>query len=366
MSETISHLPVLDLYGSPQQMGESHGESRRSEINEYATVWMEWILNRSAVPLDADQLWQRWEKQVQFNQDQAPELIDEMHGIARGSNVPFHQIFLLNSLLDISNIQYLKASAGLVGCSTFAVEHESGSGDTILGQTYDLPTVHKPHAIVIRLHPENGPAQLIFSFDGVIGCAGLNELGIGININYLSSTDTGTGKLHSVIVRKVLASQTLADAIIWPIVPPRCGGSHYLLGNDEGNLLSVEVNGQQHSLLHPNPNGILFHTNHYLKEELLPAELIRKSSIGSSVLRYMVLEKFFNRENKVLSQDVLMNLMRDHTSYPRSICSHETDSADDAPRSCTIAAMIQSLNKRTMRITNGCACESEFHEITLS
>jgi len=111
---------------------------------------------------------------------------------------------------------------------------------------------------------------------------------------------------------------------------------------------------------------ILFHTNHYLKDELLPAELIRKSSIGSSVLRYMVLEKFFNRENKMLSQDVLMNLMRDHTSYPRSICSHEVDSADDTPRSCTIAAMIQSLNKRTMRITNGCACESAFHEFTLS
>ena len=78
MPETISHLPVLDLYGTPQQMGESHGESRRSEIKEYATVWMEWILNRSAVPLDAEQLWQRWEKQVQFNQDQAPELIEEI------------------------------------------------------------------------------------------------------------------------------------------------------------------------------------------------------------------------------------------------------------------------------------------------
>src|SRR5262249_10433375 len=194
---THPNIPVLDLAGTPAQIGAAHGESQRARIREYAERFISWVLSCSPLRLSEQELWQRWAPQVAVNQREAPALVEEMHGIARGAGVPFERVFLLNSLLDLNSFRYLALATNFAGCSTFAVTAEAGTGRTLVGQTYDMPALHQDYLTLLRLKPNGGPRQLVFTFAGIVGAAGLNEAGIAVNINYLSPTDVGLGRLHS-------------------------------------------------------------------------------------------------------------------------------------------------------------------------
>src|SRR5438876_11204790 len=132
-----------------------------------------------------------------------------MRGIARGAGVTFERIFLLNSLLDINSLRYAGLAANF-GCSTFAVVHGADDGKTLIGQTYDMPAYIQDYLTLLRLRPQQGPRQLVFTFAGIVGAAGPNEAGLALNINSLSPTDVGVGRLHSIIVRQILAAAQLA------------------------------------------------------------------------------------------------------------------------------------------------------------
>ena len=68
------------------------------------------------------------------------------------------------------------------------------------------------------------------------------------------------------------------------------------------------------------------HTNHYLAPELRDTEYLRAGSIGGSLARYTALRRFLQERGDRLTVEALMELTRNHTSYPRST----SQSANDA------------------------------------
>src|SRR5262245_23377160 len=111
MNNSHPHIPVLELSGTPGQIGAAHGEAQRERIREYLDVFLGWLLKSTAVNVTLDSLWAHWSPQVAFNQREAPALVEEMHGIARGAGVPFERIFMLNSMLDINSFRYYEMAA---------------------------------------------------------------------------------------------------------------------------------------------------------------------------------------------------------------------------------------------------------------
>lgn len=365
MTSTHPHIPVLELSGTPGQVGAAHGEAQRERIREYVDVFLGWLLKTSAVALTMDSLWARWSPQVVFNQREAPALIEEMQGIARGAGVPFERIFLLNSMLDLNSFRYYElAETFYGGCSTFAVAAEAGTGKTLIGQTYDLAELHEKYVTILKIKPAQGPRQLVFSFAGIVGSAGLNDAGLAVNINYLSPRDVGLGRLHCVVVRQILGSTNFADALTHPTVAPRAGGAHYLIADRDGNIVSIETTGKRFSVFYPQGNAI-GHTNHYLADYLRDVEYIRSTSIGSSIARYTALRRFFQDRGNEITVDTLKSLTQNHTSYPRSICSHPTATEQPGAAGRTVSAMVQVIADGTLHITRGCACENPYHPVSL-
>jgi isopenicillin-N N-acyltransferase-like protein len=364
MERANSKIPILDLSGSPAQVGAAHGEAQRERICEYVDRFLSWLLRNAALPLTEQTLWSAWAPQVAANQRESPALVEEMQGISRGAAVPFERIFLLNSLLDLNSLRYLDMARNFGGCTTFAVVSEAGTGKTLVGQTYDMPEFHQDYATVLRLKPARGPRQLVFTFAGIVGAAGLNEAGIAVNINYLSARDTGFGRLHSVVVRQILAATQLADALAPPLVPPRAGGAHFLIANREGQVVSIETTAKRHALFYPDGNA-LGHTNHYLDSWLKEVEQIRASSIGGSVARYSALRRYLSERGDQLTVETLQELTRNHTAYPRSICAHGSDVEPEGFRTRTVSAMVQVPADQTVHITCGCACEGNYTSIRL-
>jgi isopenicillin-N N-acyltransferase-like protein len=366
MASTHPSIPAIDLAGTPGQIGAAHGESQRQRIREYAERFIGWLLSSAALRLSEDELWARWAPQVAANQRNAPGLVEEMRGIARGAGVSFERVFLLNSLLDLNSFRYLDLAGGCAGCSTFAVTAAADTGKTLVGQTYDMPAFHQDYLTVLRIRPAEGPRQLVFTFAGVVGAAGLNEAGLALNINYLSPLDVGLGRLHSVVVRQVLASGQLADALTPPVVPPRAGGAHFLIADGEGNIVSIETTARRFVVAYPEGPAIC-HTNHYLASELRDSEFIRATSIGSSIARHAALRRFLRDRGDRLTVDALMELTRNHTAYPRSICAHGGGTPEPAEsRNRTVAAMVQVPADGVIHLTSGCACEGSYHAVTLT
>src|SRR5262249_19095165 len=147
-------------------------------IRAFADEFVSYIVRNAAIPLTEEKLWSLWAPQVAVNQREAPWLVDEMHGIARGAGVPFERVFLLNSMLDVNSFRYLRMATAFAGCTTFAAAREAGTGRTLIGQTYDMPEFFQKYLTVLRLRPAGGLRQLLFTFAGVVGAAGLNEGGI--------------------------------------------------------------------------------------------------------------------------------------------------------------------------------------------
>jgi isopenicillin-N N-acyltransferase-like protein len=364
MAGAHPNIPVLDLSGTPSQIGAAHGEAQRERIRGHAERFLGYILSTAVVRLSEAELWDRWAPQVAVNQRLAPEYVEEMRGIARGAGVSFERVFLLNSMLDLNSFRYLDLATNFAGCSTFAVVAEAGTGKTLVGQTYDMPAFHQDYLTLLRLRPAQGPRQLVFSFDGIVGAAGLNEHGLAVNINYLSPLDGGPGRLHSVIVRQILASTQLADALTPPVLPTRAGGAHFLIADRDGSVVSIETTARRFAVAYPEGNAI-GHTNHYLAAELRDHEYLRASSIGSSLARYTALRRFLRDRDGRLTLADLMELTRNHTSYPRSICAHGTAGDPEDTKTRTVSAMVQVPADGLMHITNGCACEDSYHAVTL-
>jgi isopenicillin-N N-acyltransferase-like protein len=364
MAKTHPTIPVLDLSGSPGQIGAAHGESQRYRIREFADQFLGWLTQGAPVAATEEALWAHWAPQVAVNQREAPALVEEMRGIARGAGVPFERVFLLNSMLDLCNLRYLELALNFAGCSTFAVVAAAETGKTLLGQTYDMPEFLQNYLTLLRLKPAQGPRQLLFSFAGIIGAAGLNEAGIAVNINYLSPRDVGLGRLHSVIVRQILAGMQLADALTPPVVTRRAGGAHFLVADRDGTVVSIETTASRHWAFYPECNAI-GHTNHYLASWLKEVEYIRPSSIGGSLARYAALRRFLHDHGDRLTVESLQELTRNHAFYPRSICAHGPDFEPAGSRVRTVSAMVQVPVDQTIHITSGCACENGYHAVEL-
>src|SRR4051794_16284459 len=103
MTKPHPSIPILELAGSPAQLGAAHGEAQRDRIRGHAERFLDYILSTAAVRVSEAELWDRWTPQVAVNQRLAPDLVEEMRGIARGAGVSFERIFMLNSMLDLNS-----------------------------------------------------------------------------------------------------------------------------------------------------------------------------------------------------------------------------------------------------------------------
>ena len=94
-------------------------------------------------------------------------------------------------------------------------------------------------------------------------------------------------------------------------------------------------------------------------------EHVRAGSIGSSLARYTALRRFLRDRGDQITVESLKDLTRNHTSYPRSICAHGSDSEPEGARGRTVSAMVQIPADLILHITAGCACENAYHTLEL-
>ncbi|WP_031385530.1 acyl-CoA--6-aminopenicillanic acid acyl-transferase [Desulfonatronum thiodismutans] len=358
------HIPVLELSGSPYEIGHAHGSSLKTEIRAFAgTIANVHDVNNPWFNIEHERLSTFAMRNIGFLERFSSDLVQEMRGIADGAGIDFEAVLLLNTFLELEDLRAPTLGGTLLanrlwGCTTFNVSGRDGrEGRSFLGQTYDMERYYRDFLCLLRVKPASGPEMLIVTLAGILGLVGLNSAGICAVINKIVATDARPGVIYPFVMRGVLGSERIGDALGNVIFSPRASGLNYQLSSPDA-AFCVETSATRYEIL--SMDGSLAHTNHYVGSTMRQFETPNWLSHGGSMVRKQVADNFLRRSSGNLDPERLKELTRDHTNYPRSICAHGFQDESSEVAFETIFAMIMDPVERHMDLCVGNPCQNHY------
>ena len=258
-------FPVIDIAGSPFEMGQQHGQQLGARILRTVAE-----LRRVVSADEYDASFAAFGPTVAYCRAAVPDLVEEMEGVAEGSGLPFKDIWMANAQLDTavwlrSQPLALQPAPGgeLPGCSSHAV---SAAGTVCLGWNGDDRSGWMDTAVVVRGRPASGRPFAYCSWAGTVGRPGLSHtIAVGAN-----SLPTGSwqaeGLLYPMVCRLLFEcadAEAAAALFSGRTAIQTCSQMNYMLADPAGGLLDVETDGCTAHILRPRGATYLLHTNDY-------------------------------------------------------------------------------------------------------
>jgi isopenicillin-N N-acyltransferase-like protein len=297
-----------------------------------------------------------------FAEQYAPEIVEEMRGMAAGAILDFQDIFFLNITYEIS-------VPSVMGCTSFAAAGQATiDGEVITGQNFDFLSMWEDVIILLKMKPSFGPEILAVAPAGSLGLFGLNSAGISLNLNLLRNKDSlnpNGGVPSHIILRKLLACERVGDAIGVIASAEKRSAKNYLLASDQGDIVDVEVTASDLDVRYPE-RGILTHANCFTSDRFKSADQA-PFYWADSYIRDHRLYQLMDNQHGQLSVDVMKQLLQDHNNNPNSICRHPDPKAilQFGRMIKTIFSFISCPKKRKAYIALGNPCENEYIEYHL-
>lgn len=357
--ENIKPLDVFDFKGTFYEIGCQYGEACRERIKDTVELWVGMIKGYHP-EADKKEMVSIAQTFLEPYKDE-PDLLDQIKGIAEGSEVSFEEIVLIQVAVQL--VEYFPKLRKLGGCTSFAATGEATkNGETIIGQNWDWVPGSEP--ILIRVHPTKGPRFLGYTLPGMFTILGINSEGIGNNANLIVSTKSCVGVApYGGVHQKVLQQKNLADSIGAICTTKRASADNFMMASYEGDIIDVETTQDDISVLYPE-KGLIVHTNNFLTERFKSADLAAQL-FPDSYLRVNRLTTLMEEHYGELSVEVMKKLLTDHNDYPDSICRHIDKEDPPETHLFTRASIISVPKEQKMYISNGNPCENEFVEYKL-
>jgi predicted choloylglycine hydrolase len=300
--------------GTPYEIGCQIGEATKlaigNSLDMLAARFRHWD----------DRQFQRARKEhMAYTEERAPGLIEEAHGIADGSGIAFHWIYLASF--------YASMRRGLDACSNL-IFTESPDGP-ILARTCDLPAHEGKHAGLALVRPKGGMAVLSSTWPGTTWRGtGINEAGLALGGSSCAADVPRPPECmnpHAIPTLVLARAESVSDAIalLESIVAPRWG-ANYAMVDARGDAAIVEKAGTYQAVRRPEADRI-WCTNHSETDEMAPFAVNDPEKLAESRARYEAIgrisgegEPGIQRARAVLS----------YNQQPGAVCRY----ADDDPR----------------------------------
>jgi len=217
-----------------------------------------------------------YNKFVQTHQKTFPHYMSEMQGIADGSRVPFHVLFLMALREEFS--YWTNSTSNQSGyfrdhCSDYMLHNEEW---TVVGHNEDGAIEDVGHMVLANVTVGEGAMQASFTtvvYLGELptGAFGFNSHGIALSLNYVAPAASyvvmgGLGR--NFVARDVLQAKTIEDAISRFTQDGQCAGHNtQLMDMVAHRIFNVETATQGvHNVLEITPTvSPYFHANMYLR-----------------------------------------------------------------------------------------------------
>ncbi|MBU0491527.1 MAG: C45 family peptidase [Chloroflexi bacterium] len=344
-------IPVINVRGSPREMGQQQGEAARAQIQRSLTRYREVFPQALRMTWAEGQLEAR--KFLPYGESAFPPFVEELRGIAAGADVPFAEVWTLNCYEGV-----IESRDQVWGCTCVAVRDDlTANGHVLLGHNEDWNSVDQDTVYLVRAEPADQPAFIGITYGPLLVNIGLNEAGIGVAINAVHPADGRVGVPRVLSSRAVLNTRTIGAAIRACVPKLRGGGYSYLLADPAGELYSVETSATAHDILY-GEEGWLVHTNHYLAARMQALE--EPGTYTSSHVRLNRARRLLKAQLGHVTVPSLQVLLQDHVNYPRSICLHQDPADPLHERTHTLASAVMDLSERILWVAPGPPCEGEY------
>lgn len=342
LSITNCQFPLIQYQKGKSylQWGQHHGELFAGPIKELSLIRRELMLSKN--PRLLKKLDELSLEQFEFTKRFAPHIAEEIKGIAEGSNLTLTEIVILNNYTDFRDIILPDE-----GCSTL---FSKGENFSIAGQTWDMHRSAKNYLCTIQT-----PNEIILSLVGCVGLMGVNHHGLVIGVNNINTTDAQTGMIWPALVRQSLLSQSFTSMRETLKTAPVTSGHNYMIANkDQGEHWEISPSVKACAgAVASNQHGHTYHTNHCLHQNMQAIE-DKKSMSSTTHAREELLKKLFQ---SISDRQSFYEVLTSHEGYPKSICSHFENGAQDPSFTC--GGGIFDFNEQHLHFWRGCPHEDQ-------
>nr|WP_240942054.1 C45 family peptidase [Planosporangium thailandense] len=278
----------------------------------------------------------------------APDLAEEMRGVADGAGVPLWTIAALNARTEILAV----ADAPRAGeCSTVVLT----GARTFGGQTWDW---HDELAGSWHVQSVRGD---VLGFAGVteygmLAKIGLNEAGVGILFNILGHVDDGaTGVPVHLVVRRVLGTAASLDDAVAILRQAPVSASTVMTVVTPDRSACVEVSPAGVAVIPPDDEGWLLHTNHFVDPVLARGDL-RGRREPETYDRLRLLSARVRDRSGLDGVDDLAALLTAHPDDGAEACCHPPAGGRIGTRWATLATIAVEPAARRLMVHSGGPC----------
>lgn len=268
--------PLLTLTGDPFELGRQHGAARAETLRAFLGDGLARLNHLLDTPVSLASLLPTITAYQAAIESAAPELAEEIRGLAAGAGISHQEALLLQ--LRRETVGYRSTRRRPHGdCTTYA---QVDGHRTVLAQTVDLNgDLDDQTAVLSVRRAGSGREVLMLSFGGLLGYLGMNSDGLAVGINLVLGGRWRPGLPPYLAVRHVLDSAGSVDDALGVLDGLRPAGSRTLTLCDRGRAVCVEfLDGRMRVLEGERP----VHTNHFLHPDLAPEDELNVFARNSS------------------------------------------------------------------------------------
>lgn len=349
------------MKGSPREMGRQIGEACRDLVSPLVDHILFRMNEHRVAPVAESRALEEAGRYVAVAERYAPDVVDELRGVAEGANVSLEAVMLVNARSEVAF-----ATRGQEGCTAVAVSREaSATGGVILGQNWDNDPEMARFSLVITREAERGPAFACWTQPGIAAYIGMNESGLGLCMNALAGPSRREGLPWYFTVRRVIESATVEEArsAIEGSARARCGNLAMVA---EGEALDFEVQIDASRVVRSGADGVLVHTNHCVHPDLAPRNREFADDLyGQTFERASRARQMIESGDRPINVDRVKAILSDHHDAPTSICRHPNDHPATGWQRSVISIVMEP-DRGAMHISRGNPCEHPYETYQLN
>lgn len=342
----MNHFPVVEISGTPYELGAAHGESLRAAI----AVQLAETLAQARQPRDEALAWA--ETMIPRITAIGAHWIEELRGLAAGAGI---------SLAEAAALQVRPGTGQMPeGCTSFGVSVDAAEmRSPLAGQTRDLVPCYRERMVMMLLRPTGRAAMWMHNVPGELGGTGINGHGVCVFANSLWARSGRTWMAPPILRRAVLECDSADEAVerVQAMNGPAVG--NFLVVDRMGSIRNLEI-VPEGVAVHAQDSGVYAHANNCCDTRLKAFETDPLPSPGSEGRR-ACLQRALEREAGELAVEPLTRLLSDHGGSPEPLCRHALRPKDLE----TCAALIAEPEDRRLHISFGPPCEGMFSLYTV-
>jgi isopenicillin-N N-acyltransferase-like protein len=353
-------VELIELAGSPTEMGEAFGERCRAEIAELYDIRLRNALaqarrfgGRAASEADLLGLARACARATDRYD---PAGFAELRGIARASGLALERVLALNGLTDLRDaLAWGGELEAFGGCTWFIVAADrSATGEVICGQTWDLGTDNQPFVVALHRRPDNAPESWTITTAGCLSLMGMNSAGVAIGTSNLRTLDARVGVPYLSMIHRGLACRSHDDAVAEIERAPRAGAHAYYVVDASGAASAIECTAQ-HASVTALTAGVHVHTNHC--QVPAHAEIEGEVPRESSEARQCRMSALLAATDRGLEPSDLQRLLADTQGGELAICR------DDFEGISTNAAIVMTPSQPAAVACHGLPSRAEWIDL---